>query len=90
MYTAEVLTLFVEDALFCFELFDFNIVKFHRPFSVLVILISVCLMTRVLKLIFNCPIILEVINNMNACVEKLYASLGYTEQVNNAFRALIA
>ena len=25
---------------------------------------------------------------MNACVEKLYASLVYTEQVNNAFRAL--
>ena len=25
---------------------------------------------------------------MNVCVEKLYASLVYTEQVNNAFRAL--
>ena len=32
MYTAEVLTLFVEDALFYIKLVDFNIVKFHRPF----------------------------------------------------------
>ena len=66
MYNAEVLTLFVEDALFYFKLADFNIVKFHRPFSVLIILISVCLLTRVStidqlkckKLIFNCPNIL--------------------------------
>ena len=36
MYTAEVFTLFVEDALFYFKLGDFNIVKFHSPFSVLV------------------------------------------------------
>ena len=66
MYTAEVFTLFVEDALFYFKLVDFNIVKFHSPFSVLVILISVCLLTRVItidplkckKLIFNRPNIL--------------------------------
>ena len=31
MYTAEVLTLLVEDALFYFKLADFNIVKFHSP-----------------------------------------------------------
>ena len=61
MYTAEVFTLFVEDALVYWKLVDFNIVKFHSPFTVLVILISVCLLTRVItidelkckKLIFN-------------------------------------
>ena len=61
MYTAEVFTLFVEDALFYFKLVDFNIVKFHSPFSVLVFLISVCLLRRAItidqlkckKLIFN-------------------------------------
>ena len=44
MYTAEVFTLFVDDALFYFKLVDFNIVKFHKLFSVVVILISVCLL----------------------------------------------
>ena len=66
MYTAEVLTLFVDDGLFYFKLVDFNIVKLHSPFSVLVILISVCLLTRAItidqlkckKLIFNRPNIL--------------------------------
>ena len=66
MYTAEMLTLFVEDVLFYFKLVDFNIVKFHSLFSMLVILISVCLLTRVIaidqlkckKLTFNCPNIL--------------------------------
>ena len=66
MYSAEVFKLFVEDALSYFKLVDFNIVKFHIPFSVLVILISVCLLTRAItidqlecrKLIFNRPNIL--------------------------------
>ena len=66
MYTVEVFTLFVEDALFYFKLVDFNIVKSHSPFSALVILISVCLLTRAItidqlkckKLIFNRPNIL--------------------------------
>ena len=50
MYTAEVFTLFVEDALSYFKLVDFNIVKFHNPFSVLVILISVCLLIRLITI----------------------------------------
>ena len=66
MYTAEFFTLFVEDAFFNFKLVDFNIVKFHSPFSALVILISVFLLTRAItidqlkckKLIFNRPNIL--------------------------------
>ena len=41
MYTAEVFTLFVEDALFYFKLVDFNIVKLHSPFSVLVFYLRV-------------------------------------------------
>ena len=57
------LTLFVDDGCFDFKLVDFNIVKLHSPFSVLVILISVCLLTRAItidqlkckKLIFNRP-----------------------------------
>ena len=62
MHTAEVFTLLVEDA-FYFKLVDFKIVKFHSLFSVLVILISICLLTRAItinqlkckKLIFNRP-----------------------------------
>ena len=63
MCTGEVLTLFVEDGLFYLKLDDFNIVKLHSPFSLLVVLISVCLLTRAItidelkckKLIFNRP-----------------------------------
>ena len=50
MYTAEVFTLFVEDALIYWKLVDFNIVKFHSPFSVLVIFSSVCLLTRAITI----------------------------------------
>ena len=41
MYTAEVFTLLVEDALLYFKLVDCNIVKFHSPFSVLVFYLRV-------------------------------------------------
>ena len=66
MYSAEMFRLFIEDGLFYFKLVDFNIVKFYSLFSVLVIFISMCLLTRAItidqlkckKFIFNRPNIL--------------------------------